>query len=153
MPLVTLSQAAALAGKSKATLSRAVASGKLSAAKRSNGSGGKPNGRGGARPEVLIDVAELERVYGPLKRQDVASTVSEERDKTPRNEEELRLLRQRIAELEADRGDLRQQLEAERSERGRLVAVIEDQARTMRLLEDHRTPAAKRPWWRRLMRG
>lgn len=151
MPLVTLSQAAGLAGKSKATLSRAVASGKLSAAKRSKASIGKPYGRGGVRPEVLIDVAELERVYGPLQRQNVAPVVSAERDETPRNEEELRLLRQRIVELEADRGDLRQQLEAERSERARLVTVIEDQARIMRLLEDHRTPAAKLGWWQRML--
>lgn len=150
MPLVTLSQAAALAGKSKATLSRAVASGKLSAAKRSKGSVERTGGRGGARPEVLIDVAELERVYGPLQRPNVAPIVSEERGETPRNEE-LRLLRQRIAELEADRGNLRQQLEAEQSERGRLVAVIEDQARTMRLLEDHRTPTVKFRWWSRIM--
>lgn len=150
MPSVTLSQAAKLAGKSKATLSRAVASGKLSASRETPPSGMKGKGRGGPRAATLIDVAELERVYGPLKRPDVSEGVPMERSAMPWNEEDSDRLQARIVELEADRADLRHQLDEERAERARLVSVIEDQARTMRLLEDHRAPEAKRSWWRRI---
>ena len=67
----------------------------------------------------------------------------------PRNGEDSDRLQARIAELEEDRADLRHQLDQERAERARLVSVIEDQARTMRLLEDLRPPA--RSWWRRML--
>lgn len=73
-----------------------------------------------------------------------------ERSAMPWNEEDSDRLQARIVELEADRADLRHQLDEERAERARLVSVIEDQARTMRLLEDHRAPEAKRSWWRRI---
>lgn len=125
MAELTLSQAAQLAGRSKSTLSRAVAKGKLSVARRDGN-------------QILIDVSELERVYGPLERGNVAQNVAMEQQATPSEATELALLRTRIQELEQDRSDLREQLEQERAERARLVNVIEDQARTMCLLEDHR---------------
>ncbi|MGC2857807.1 helix-turn-helix domain-containing protein [Novispirillum sp. DQ9] len=138
MAELTLSQAAKLAGKSKSTLSRALSSGKLSAAKREGN-------------QILINVAELERVYGPLPRQNVPPNVPEERSATPSESTELALLKARMQELEQDRKDLREQLEQERAERTRLVTVIQDQAKTMRLLEDHRPPEERRSWWRRLI--
>jgi excisionase family DNA binding protein len=137
MAELTLSQAAKLAGKSKSTLSRAVSTGRLSAAKRDGN-------------QILIDVSELERVYGPLQRQSAAKNVPEERSATLYETTEIALLKARLAELEHDRRDLREQIEQERTERARLVNVIEDQAKTMRLLEDHREPQDRKSWWRRL---
>ena len=138
MAELTLSQAAQLAGRSKSTLSRAVANGKLSVARRDGN-------------QVLIDVSELERVYGPLERRNVAQNVAPERHATPSEAIEISLLKTRLQELEQDRRDLREQLEQERAERARLVNVIEEQAKTMRLLEDHRPPEERRPWWKKIL--
>ena len=98
----TLGQAAIAVGKSKATISKAIKSGKISADKQANGS-------------YKIEPSELHRVYPPT-----LSTVEPERSETPNStvvnlretielEVELKAARQRIIDLEEDRDQWRQQ--------------------------------------------
>jgi len=98
----TLGQAALAVGKSKATISKAIKSGKISADKQPNGS-------------YKIEPSELHRVYPPT-----LSTVEPERIETPNSkmvnlretialEYELKAARQRISDLEDDRDQWRQQ--------------------------------------------
>ena len=98
----TLGQAAIAVGKSKATISKAIKSGKISADKQANGS-------------YKIEPSELHRVYPPT-----LSTVDPERSETPNStivnlretielEYELKAARQRITDLEEDRDQWRQQ--------------------------------------------
>lgn len=131
MTELSLSQAAKLAGKSKSTLSRSIKNGRLSA---------KPGGNG----QFLIDVAELERVFGPLQQPNASRNAPEERYGTALERD---LLKARIMELEENRRDLRHQLEQEREERKRLVGILENQAKSIALIEDHRE---NRGWLKRL---
>ena len=98
----TLGEAANAVGKSKATISKAIKNGRISAQKQKNGS-------------YQIDPAELHRVYPP-----VSSTVESERLETPSEtvgklresielELKLQAAEKRIAELEDDREHWRQQ--------------------------------------------
>ena len=98
----TLGEAAKAVGKSKATLSKAVKQGKISASKNDDGS-------------FSIDPSELHRVYPALQ-----STASTEQNETPNltsvNTQEIIELRvkleaaqQRISDLEEDREQWRQQ--------------------------------------------
>jgi len=98
----TLGQAAIAVGKSKATISKAIKSGKISAQKQANGS-------------YQIDPSELHRVYPPA-----LSTVEPERLETPNStaaniretielEVKLKAAEQRISDLEEDREHWRQQ--------------------------------------------
>ena len=98
----TLGQAAIAVGKSKATISKAIKNGKISADKQANGS-------------YRIEPSELHRVYPPT-----LSTVEPQRTETPNStivnlretielEVELKAARQRIIDLEEDRDQWRQQ--------------------------------------------
>ena len=99
----TLGEAAKAVGKSKATLSKAVKSGRLSAIKKDDGS-------------FSIEAVELHRVYPPAP----LETVNSEQKETPRetgvNTPEIMVLqakldaaRERISDLEEDRDAWRQQ--------------------------------------------
>jgi len=98
----TLGQAAIVVGKSKATISKAIKNGKISADKQANGS-------------YQIDPSELHRVYPPA-----LSTVDTERFETPNStsvniretielQVKLKAAEQRISDLEDDRDQWRQQ--------------------------------------------
>ena len=98
----TLGEAAIAVGKSKATISKAIKSGRISAEKQPNGS-------------YKIDPSELHRVYPPA-----LSTVEAERKETPISTEQkvretielevkLQAADKRISELEEDREHWRQQ--------------------------------------------
>jgi hypothetical protein len=98
----TLGEAAIAVGKSKATISKAIKSGRISAEKQPNGS-------------YKIDPSELHRVYPPTP-----STVEGERQETPNStvdklretielEVRLQAADKRILELEEDREHWRQQ--------------------------------------------
>ena len=100
--MYTLGQAAIAVGKSKATISKAIKSGKISADKQANGS-------------YKIDPSELHRVYPPT-----LSTVDTERIEPPSStvvnlretielEVKLKAAEQRIIDLEEDREHWRQQ--------------------------------------------
>jgi hypothetical protein len=98
----TLGQAAIAVGKSKATISKAIKSGKISAEKQPNGS-------------YKIEPSELHRVYPPA-----LSTVEDEPFETPSStgvtlretielDVKLKAAEHRIRELEEDREQWRQQ--------------------------------------------
>jgi excisionase family DNA binding protein len=123
----TLGQAAKATGLSKPTLSEAIKKGKISAVKNENGS-------------FSIDPAELHRVYPP-----VASPASKEEIET----EHLLThdLTGKIMVLEAQvkaASDLKDQIAAERddlrTERNRLLGVIEQQAGTVKQLTHQPEP-------------
>jgi hypothetical protein len=99
----TLGEAAKAVGKSKATLSKAVKSGRISAVKNEDGS-------------FSIEPVELHRVYPPALLETVASEQQETPNQTGVNTHELIELRvkleaaqQRITDLEEDREHWRQQ--------------------------------------------
>ena len=98
----TLGEAAKAVGKSKATLSKAIKQGKISAAKNEDGS-------------FSIDPSELHRVY-PVSQSTVSTEQYETHNLTPVNTQEIIELRvkleaaqQRISDLEEDRDQWRQQ--------------------------------------------
>jgi hypothetical protein len=129
MPKVSLSEAARLTGKARVTIHRHIDKGKLT--KEIDGTG-----------SPVLDVAELERVYGALKQPNLSLTVPEIQPETVNNDNllqrELELLRE---ERERERGqfinqidDLRHRLDAEAEarriegeERRKLTAILTDQ--------------------------
>jgi excisionase family DNA binding protein len=139
----TLGQAAKATGLSKPTISEAISKGRISAQKDESG-------------RYQIDPAELHRVYPPL-----ASLVSKEESQT----EHFRThdLTAKIMVLEAQvqaLGELKDQIAAERddlrTERDRLLSVIEEQAGSVKQLthqpkpeptvNQNDRPAIVRPW-------
>ena len=149
-------QAADLANKSRTTIWRACKKGKLSAELSDTG-------------EYLIDPAELERAYGPLKREEPLRSDTEEHDATPKETSETKLLQQKlefleeqletarstINKLEEDKKDLRE-------ERDRLLSVIDKQTDQVKMLTDQSEAARnkasdeqdqKMPWWWPFGRG
>lgn len=124
MPQVSLSEGARMVGRSKGTLSKAVASGKMSyVEKTANG--------------FLIDTSELFRVFPPKPTQPVADARSETPKETSDNAAlrvEVELLRQRVSELAEDRDAWR------------------DQAQKLLLAGPEGEPA-KRGFWGFLKRG
>jgi helix-turn-helix protein len=132
---LTLGAAARACNRSKATISRAVRSGRLPAKAATDNSGG-----------WLIRREDLDRVFPPLPKV-TAETVVEplrvprDEDENRREVERLRVeveglrerltgLQQRVAGLEADKVDLR-------SERDRLLAIVETQSQQPK----------RRKWW------
>ena len=140
---LTTQQAAELTGRNRTTIWRACKTGRLSAAKNDVG-------------EYLIDPAELERAYGRLRvlqprnemRPD-ATQLDATSNETRVLQREVELLREQVRELAADKADLR-------SERDRLLSVLERNAEQLKLLTDERTrrtetrevePAEARKGW------
>lgn len=133
---IGLTEAAALIGKAPSTITRAVKAGRLSATQDAQG-------------RTVYDVAELERVYGPLKTPNVArndapamqSNVAQ-LDAQRAHEAEKAALERLITHLETSNRDLA-------TERDRLLGIIEEQAQQVRLLSDQRqkepAPAAQEP--------
>jgi len=127
--LLTLGQAAKLAGKGKTTLTRAIQAGRLSAARREDGS-------------YAIDPAELCRVYDV--RHETPETVARDRhavhhatpgETVTRDPETVA----RMAELETENRMLRELLAEVREHRNELRADRDDwRARAERLLTDQR---------------
>jgi excisionase family DNA binding protein len=142
-------EAAALTGKSRTTVWRAIKSGRLSAIRTDNG-------------DFEIEVAELERAFGTLASPDALPsrntlhTVPLQRDATNNETNVLRIdlatMRERAAALERENVLLREDREQARQERDRLLRIIEEQSSQVRLLTDQRQQAASPtpPWWRRL---
>jgi hypothetical protein len=125
----TLGEAARQAGKSKATISHAIKSGKLSVQ-------GKQGGR------YMIAASELFRVYPP-ERPNGSMDRSGEQSRTPQPnvlEHELTLLREERErerqQLQATIDDLRHRLDVADDQRRRLTAMITDDR------------PRRRSWWR-----
>jgi len=99
----TLGEAAKAVGKSKATISKAIKSGKISAEKQENGS-------------YQIEPVELHRVYPPAPLETVSGERSDTPNETVVNDSKtielrvkLQAAEQRISDLEDDRDQWRQQ--------------------------------------------
>lgn len=97
--MLSMGEAARQTGVSKATIHRAIKTGKLSAEKKDDGS-------------YAISPAELFRAFQPVK---PPATVSVKRDETPaappETAREIAMLQERIEELKQDRDAWRQQAE------------------------------------------
>jgi hypothetical protein len=160
---LTLGQAAKEAGVAKSTISKALASGKLSYREK-NSDGYK------------IDPAELFRVYPKQTKTDAdelasndwqqAGAGSEPMPYSAKFEIQLAGLKsliaekdRRIADLEADRAQLREDrhrlTENWQDERVRLLKLVEDQTCTVKLLTDERAnlnAELQRTFWQRVFR-
>jgi hypothetical protein len=117
----TLGQSAKATGRSKATIHRAVQSGRISAAKDE------------ATGQLRIDPAELHRVFPPVseeRRQNGSlkqhETPAETLLRTQLEQEREERQRERV-QLEGTIDDLRRRLDAEAEERRRLTALLTDQ--------------------------
>jgi excisionase family DNA binding protein len=148
--LIRTQEAAALTGKSRTTIWRAIKAGRLSAARTESG-------------DFEIDVAELERVFGITA--SPSASVSHETlhtvplqpsatdNETNALQVELATLRERTAALERENVLLRDDREQAHKERNRLLRILEEQTGQLRLLTDQRQAASTPlPWWRRFRR-
>lgn len=121
MKPLSIGEAARLCGKSKSTISRAIASGKLSASRQGNA--------------YAIDPAELARVFPwnpatvaqPLQRNDAQPPSGPSTDAL---ETETRLLREMLDRERETVADLRERL-----------------TRAQALIADQRQPPPRRRWW------
>ena len=104
MALVTIAQAARTAGVARSTIYSHLRSGKLSATRTPTG-------------ERRIDTSELSRVYGPVGHTTQSDVVSS----TPHN---AALLQAKIESLEAQNKLLRDEVQAGREEKAKLLDVI-----------------------------
>ena len=138
----TLSEAAAATGKNKATIQRAIKSGKISAKKGESGS-------------YEIDPSELHRVFHP-----VAQRIPQRENATMRNSTQQTLLTpdfnalQRIADLEKELAVMEERKNGLEEHKRHLTDTVEDlrkrldssEGRVLALLNDH-TPKG---FWKRL---
>lgn len=152
---LSLLEAAQRVGKSKPTILRAIQSGRLSAA------------RDEQTREWRVEPAELFRCYAPLP-EGVDVTVRDGGDETSRialasgrnslnhrdtpTAAQLDAVKRELEQEREERARERRQLEDTlgdlRTERDRLLAVIEGQAGTVRQLTDQRAKAPRRRrWW------
>jgi hypothetical protein len=133
----SLKQAADAVDRGKPAILKAIKSGRISAKKDDNG-------------QWRIDPAELHRVYPVAATGNGSDTTPGERQETPKESSvvarEIEMLRERLAEKDELIADLR-------TERDRLLGVMETQAAEVKMLTDQRPaaqPADRRGWWRRL---
>jgi hypothetical protein len=118
MAQVGVTEAARLTGKGWPTIYRAIEAGTLSATQDAHG-------------RATVDVAELERVYGPLERPKAS------RDAPGEALAAVAVLEERLRQLEERVQDQRRELDAVRDEKGRPLALLETQARALADLRPH----------------
>jgi excisionase family DNA binding protein len=139
--MLTLGQAARLAGVGKTTLTRAIRSGRLSATRRDDGG-------------YTIDPSELARVYN-VTPETAATTVETVRCATPGDSSSDPVLEVRLAlaEAEAELKAMKDMLAEVRQSRDAWQAQAERLALAPPLPPSplmSPVPAPARPWWRRL---
>ena len=132
-----------MAGKSRVTIHRHIEKGLLT---KEIDQTGNP----------VIDLSELERVYGSL-RSDTAATELAVTDETVNDRSMIQMenenLHERLAlvgeERERERQTLREMINDLRTERDRLLKLLEEQTSSVKLLTDDRNKQ-KPPhrWWR-----
>jgi hypothetical protein len=126
MATVSISEAARLAGKSRKTIQRYVADGRISMSQHVAGERG-------------IDIAELVRVFGTLSQPDPAlSHATESQPSSSHVAPNVATFETRIAGLEAALAGAREVITAKNE-------TIDGLRQAIRLLEG---PVVKRPWWR-----
>lgn len=130
MPQFTIAGAARAAGVGRATIQRALKSGRLSATTNEQG-------------ERVIDLAELLRVFGPLKGNEpveqIASSIASQLDtptEQPANSILIEVLREQLRKAEE-----REQRTQE--EKARLLAMLEAEQQARRELETKLLPAPR----------
>lgn len=125
---LNITQAAKVAGISRKTLYRDRARGKLTVGKDGKG---KP----------IIDVSELERVYGPLSQDNTPQSEAGKQSETPNSDNVLQReidgLREQIALLKEERDDLRQ-------DRDDWKRQAQEQVTTVKLLTDQREKSSQK---------
>lgn len=127
MAVVSISEAARLAGKSRKTIQRYVADGRISMSQHVAGSKG-------------IDLSELVRVFGELSHSDPAlSHASESQTVAPD-------VAAAVASLQAENALLKAQIEAKDAQIQAKDANLADLRQSLRLLEHSAAP--KRRWWK-----
>lgn len=138
MATVSMTKGAELAGVSKGTVSKALKSGRLSYAEKTD------NG-------YLIDTSELFRVFPPKQKETVSETRSDTHIgnmETPINsgglQREIELLREQLQDRDGVVADLRQRLDKSEEERR------EAQARVIGLLTGPEAAESKRGFFGRL---
>jgi excisionase family DNA binding protein len=133
MGLLSATQAAKAVGKSVPTITRAIKSGKLSAAKLDGGG-------------YEIDPSELFRVWKAITNSNSVTHPMFENE-TPKEDSVLRVklevMDERLSDAQATIKDLRDRLDAESAERRSLTAQITDQ-------RQNRPEPPKRGLWARL---
>lgn len=130
MAVVSISEAARLAGKSRKTIQRYVADGRISMSQ--NVSGGKG-----------IDIAELERVFGELSQPDPAQ--SHVTESQPDAQAVTPDVAATVALLQAENALLKAQIEAKDAQIQAKDANLADLRQSLRLLEH--VPTKRRWWW------
>ena len=142
MAKLGLKKAAEETGKSPSTIHRAMDSGRLSYELNEHG-------------ERVVDTAELFRVFSPKSSEDTPEELhSEQQGSMARHdmqlvkmEVELRAEREKNAMLEKLLEDMREERQAERREKERLLSLLEKQ--TLLLPQPQEAPllTKKRHWW------
>lgn len=128
---VGLTEAAKLTGKNPSTITRARRKGRLSARTDESGT-------------ALFDIAELERVFGPLTRPDDARTSANAVQSATAHEAQQRVHDAQKQALQQQIDLLRDQLDDVRRDRDHW------RQQATALLTDQRREVAERPgWWRR----
>lgn len=129
----TLGQAAKATGKDRATISRAIKSGKVSAEKDAHG-------------QWAIDPAELHRVYPPATLAHPRAPEADAPTRTPDKTDALQAIidgmRGELEQVRSERDDLRRRLDEEAEERRR---EAEERRKLVALLTAPREP--EHPWW------
>lgn len=140
-----VSQAAKAVGRARSTLNRDIANGKVSVTRTGTG-------------QPFIEIAELERAYGPLDIRTVSENVPIGQDGTAENRPDIGTLQRELALVREERERERQQAQAtiadlrhrldqrEADHRIALDRLAAAQERIAALLTDQRP--ARRGWWR-----
>jgi hypothetical protein len=142
--MISVRMAAALTGKDRSTILRAIESGKLSATKSELG-------------RFLIDPAELERVYGTLHPAPAHSEAVQEDAPlgTGAVMQELAHLRELLERERAHREELGSMYERDRraweDERAFFRDLVGKQGDQLKLLTDQRAAPARAGFWQRML--
>ena len=121
MSILTFSQATQVANVSRSTIYRYAQEGRISVVRL-------PNGKRG------IDVTELERVFGPLKKLELSQNIPTKQDNTVKTRADIFLERDEVVELLHKQVELlERELTSAKEEKARLLGLLEQ-----RLLESPR---------------
>ncbi len=132
MPTFNISAAARAVGTSRASIQRAIKSGRLSATTNEQG-------------ERVIDLSELLRVFGPLKQGEQAS-MDASMDGEQRDTPSMAMHEQVLIEvLREHLDDAREQLQQAQQEKARLLTLLEVEQAARRELETKLLPAPVPP--------
>lgn len=151
MSKLNISEAARATDKPRSTIQRNIKKGVLSAEKDATG-------------RTVIDVSELQRVFGNLDMDAVAGgaeqTGAKEQSATGQNGAEMELLRLKLEYAERERDEAqrreRDQANQHREERDRLIGIIETQTSQIKALAapaesaKESRPEPKRGFWQKL---